>query len=436
MTGEQLPRRRVVIVGGGFAGLFAARALKGAEADVTLVDRAAHHLFQPLLYQVATGVLSEGQIAVPLRWIMRNHENIECLQAEVRAVDVPGRTIRAERPGGGRLDLPYDDLVVAAGVRQSYFGHDAFAEHAPGMKTLADAMDIRRKVFGAFELAQTAADPVERARWLTFAIVGAGPTGVELAGQIRELATLTLSKQFHRLDVSEARVLLFDGGDRPLASFGVGLSEKAAEALSALGVEQHMHSLVTEVDGRGLVVRRPDGTSARYEAGTVVWAAGVAAPPLARELALSTGAQTDGAGRVKVAPDLTVPGHPEISVVGDMMSLGRLPGVAEVAMQSGYYVGRRIRGDIEGKPVSRPFRYHDLGSACLAVDPPHLPEQLPQQARGRDDVGVHVQQGGTARARVHPSEGGYRARRVRDARRARRAGRAPRRQLISSSIRA
>ena len=358
------PRRRVVIVGGGFGGLFAARALKGADADVTLVDRAAHHLFQPLLYQVATGVLSEGQIAVPLRSILRKHQNLECLQAEVRAVDVQARTIRAERPGGGQLELPYDDLVVAAGVRQSYFGHDEFAAHAPGMKTLGDAMDIRRKVFGAFELAQTASDPVERQRWLTFAVVGAGPTGVELAGQIRELATHTLSKQFHRIDASEARVLLFDGGDRPLASFGVGLSDKAEAALTALGVEQHMHSLVTEVDGQGLLVRQPDGTSVRYGAGTVVWAAGVAAPPLARELARSTGAQVDRAGRIKVAPDLTVPGHPEISVVGDMMSLGRLPGVAEVAMQSGYYVGRRIRGDIEGKPVNRPFKYHDLGSAA------------------------------------------------------------------------
>ena len=220
--------RQVVIIGGGFGGLFAVRGLHGAPVDVTVVDRAAHHLFQPLLYQVATGVLSEGQIAVPLRELMRRHRNVDCLLGDVTAIDVEARTVRADRPGGSPIELKYDDLVLAAGVRQSYFGHDEFVQDAPGMKTLADALMIRRKLFGAFEMAQTANDPLERQRWLTFALVGAGPTGVELAGQIRELATHTLRRQFQRIDPSEARVLLFDGGDKPLATFGSRLSRKAA----------------------------------------------------------------------------------------------------------------------------------------------------------------------------------------------------------------
>ena len=357
-------RNRVVIVGGGFGGLFAARALRRSPVDVTVIDRAAHHLFQPLLYQVATGVLSEGQIAVPLRGLLDRHPNIDCLLAEVVSIDVDARTVRAERPGGDTIDIAYDDLIVAAGVRQSYFGHDEFARHAPGMKTLADALNIRRKVFGAFEMAQTATDSDERRRWLTFALVGAGPTGVELAGQIRELATLTLSRQFKRVDPAEARVLLFDGGAAPLAAFGPKLAAKAEAALRRLGVELHMHSVVTEVDADGLEARGPDGATVRYEAATVLWTAGIAAAPLADELARSCRAEQDRAGRILVRPDLTVPGHPEISVVGDMMSLDKLPGVAEVAMQAGYYCARRLRRRVAGQPAAKPFRYHDLGSAA------------------------------------------------------------------------
>jgi NADH dehydrogenase len=357
-------RHRVVIVGGGFGGLFAARALRKSPVDVTVIDRAAHHLFQPLLYQVATGVLSEGQIAVPLRGILDRHPNIDCLLAEVVSIDVDARTVRAERPGGDTIDIAYDDLIVAAGVRQSYFGHDEFARYAPGMKTLADALNIRRKVFGAFEMAQTATEPGERSRWLTFALVGAGPTGVELAGQIRELATLTLSRQFKRVDPAEARVLLFDGGAAPLAAFGPKLAAKAEAALRRLGVELHMHSVVTEVDADGLEARGPDGATVRYEAATVLWTAGIAAAPLADELARSCRAEQDRAGRILVNPDLTVPGHPEISVVGDMMSLDKLPGVAEVAMQAGYYCARRLRRRVAGRSPVKPFRYHDLGSAA------------------------------------------------------------------------
>src|SRR4029079_3447939 len=218
----------------------AARELRHRPVEVTVVDRAAHHLFQPLLYQCATGVLSEGQIAVPLRKLFKRYHNVDCLVAEVTDVDVGAREVLAVRPVGGTITRPYDDLIVAAGVQQSYFGHDEFAPYAPGMKTLADALVIRRRVFGAFEMAQTATDPTERRRWLTFALVGAGPTGVELAGQIRELATLTLRDEFRHLAPESARVLVFDGGDAPLKPFGPKLSAKAARSLTALGVELHM----------------------------------------------------------------------------------------------------------------------------------------------------------------------------------------------------
>ena len=354
---------RVVIVGGGFAGLFAARALRGSTIAVTLVDRAQHHLFQPLLYQVATGILSEGQIAAPLRDVLKRHRTVDCVLADVVDVDPQARTVLAERPNGEHLTLAYDDLIVAAGVRQSYFGHDEFARYALGMKTIADALAIRRRVFGAFELAETATDPDEQRRWLTFAVVGAGPTGVELAGQIRELATRTLHREFHRIRPEDARVLLFDAGKAPLASFGQALSAKAAAGLRELGVELHLGSVVTGVDARGIDVRDGTGATQRYPAGTVLWAAGVEAPPIAKALADATGAPRDRAGRIEVEPDLTVPGHPEISVIGDLMSLDHLPGVAEVAMQAGMYAGRRIRHRSAGRPV-RPFRYHDLGSAA------------------------------------------------------------------------
>jgi NADH dehydrogenase len=357
---------RVVIVGGGFGGLFAARALRRGDIAVTLVDCAQHHLFQPLLYQVATGILSEGQIAAPLRDVLKQHTNVECVLAEVVDVDPVARRVVALRPGGERMTLPYDDLIVAAGVQQSYYGHDEFAPWAPGMKTIADALEIRRRVFGAFELAETATDPDEQRRWLTFAVVGAGPTGVELAGQIRELATRTLRSEFRRIRPEDARVLLLDGGSAPLASFGRALSAKAATALQDMGVELHLGSIVTCVDGRGLDVRDTAGATARHEAGTVLWAAGVEAPPLAAALAAATGAECDRAGRIRVDRDLTIPGHPDISVVGDMMSLDGLPGVAEVAMQAGLHAGRRIRHRIENpgaREIGR-FRYHDFGSAA------------------------------------------------------------------------
>jgi NADH dehydrogenase len=356
--------RRVVIVGGGFAGLFAARALSRAPVQVTLLDRAEHHLFQPLLYQCATGILSEGKIAVPLRELLMKHRNVEFVMAEVTGIDPAGRRVQARRPLGDPIELGYDYLILGAGVRQSYFGHDEYAAVAPGMKTIEDAMKIRRRVFGSFELAESAEDPAERARWLTFALVGAGPTGVELAGQIREVATKTLRREYRHIKPEDARVMLFDGGSAPLAMFGPKLSAMAASQLGKLGVELHMGSIVTHVDVAGLRVKDHDGKETRYAAGNVLWTAGVAAPPLATAVAKATGAQQDRAGRLLCGPDLSLPGHPDILVTGDMMSLDKLPGVAEVAMQTGLYAGRRISREALGQTYDKPFRYHDLGSAA------------------------------------------------------------------------
>jgi NADH:ubiquinone reductase (H+-translocating) len=361
---EESRRHRVVIVGGGFAGLFAARSLKGSNVSVTLIDRNQYHLFQPLLYQCATGILSEGKIAAPLRELLKKHKNVDCVMADVVDVSVGNGRVIALRVGGDRFEYSYDDLIIAAGVRQSYFGHDEFARWAPGMKTISDALAIRRRVFGAFEMAETAADPAERRRWLTFALVGAGPTGVELAGQIRELATKTLHAEYRNIKSEDARVLLFDGGTAPLASFGPRLSQLAARQLQRLGVEQHMGSIVTNIEGSSLQVRSHDGSMATYDAGTILWTAGVEAPPLSAAVAKATGAERDRAGRILVGKDLTIPGYPHIYVIGDMMSLDKLPGVAEVAMQSGLYVGHRIRRQAAGQQPAKPFRYHDLGSAA------------------------------------------------------------------------
>jgi len=363
MNDQDTPRK-VVIIGGGFGGLFAARALRDAPASITLIDQTPQHVFQPLLYQAATGILSEGQITAPLRRLLRKHRNLRTIAAEAVDVDAAGQRVICKRPGGEQIDVPYDQLIVAAGVRQSYFGHDEFAAWAPGMKTISDVLTIRRRVFGAFEMAETAEDPEDERHWLTFALVGAGPTGVELAGQIRELATKTLRDEYRRARPEDARVLLFDGGSAPLAAFGDELSRRAAAELQALGVELHLGSIVTNVDQDGLIVRDHDGNETRFDAGTVLWTAGVEAPPIAAALAKATGAERDRAGRIMVQDDLTIKGHPEISVVGDMMCLRKLPGVAEVAMQSGLYAGRRIRRELAGESTTKSFKYYDLGSAA------------------------------------------------------------------------
>jgi NADH:ubiquinone reductase (H+-translocating) len=354
---------RVVIIGGGFAGLFAARRLK-APLQVTLIDRAEHHLFQPLLYQCATGILSEGKIASPLRALLAKHRNVEFQLAEVTGIDVAGKRVMARRPLGEEIEFGYDYLILAAGVRQSYFGHDEYAAFAPGMKSIEDAMRIRRRVYGAFELAESATDPAERKRWLTFALVGAGPTGVELAGQIREVATKTLAKEYRHITPADAKVMLFDGGSAPLAMFGPKLSALAARDLTKLGVELHMGSIVTEAGLRSIGVKDHDGNVTRHEVGTILWTAGVAAPPLAEVVAKATGAETDRAGRLLCGKDLSLPSHPEILVTGDLMCLDKLPGVAEVAMQSGLYAARKIRHEARGEAYDKPFRYRDLGSAA------------------------------------------------------------------------
>ena len=361
---DQDSRSRVVIVGGGFAGLFAARMLARAPVQVTLLDRAEHHLFQPLLYQCATGIMSEGKIAYPLRQLLAKHRNVEFVIAEATGLDAAGRRVLARRPLGEQIEFGYDYLILAAGVRQSYFGHDEYAPIAPGMKTIEDAMKIRRRIYGAFELAESAGDPAERARWLTFALVGAGPTGVELAGQIREVATKTLRSEYRHIKPEDARVLLFDGGQAPLAMFGPKLSALAARQLGQLGVELHMGSIVTHVDPGGLEVKDHDGTVTRHLCGNVLWTAGVEAPPLATAVAKATGAQQDRAGRIVVGKDLAIPGHPEILVTGDVMSLDKLPGVAEVAMQTGLYAGRKIGHLAQGKSFDKQFKYRDLGSAA------------------------------------------------------------------------
>ena len=356
--------RRVVIVGGGFAGLFAARSLRRAPVQVTLIDRAEHHLFQPLLYQCSTGILSEGKIATPLRELLRKYKNAEFVLAEVTGLDAAGRTVTARRPLGEEIEFGYDYLILAAGVRQSYFGHDEYAAVAPGMKSIEDALKIRRRVFGAFEMAESADDPAERRRWLTFALVGAGPTGVELAGQIREVATKVLAREYRHIQPEDARVMLFDGGTAPLASFGPKLSGLAARELKKLGVELHMGCIVTEVDRQGLRVKDHDGNITRHEVGTILWTAGVEAPPLAHMVAKVTGAEQDRAGRLLCGKDLSLPGHPDILVTGDVMCLDKLPGVAEVAMQAGLYAGRRITQEAQGHAYDKPFRYRDLGSAA------------------------------------------------------------------------
>ena len=361
---EASSSRQVVIVGGGLAGLFAARKLRNAPVQVTLLDRAEHHLSPWLLYQCATGILAEGKIAFPLRELLHKLRNVEFILAEVTGIDAEQRRVTARRPLGDQIEFGYDYLILAAGVRQSYFGHDEYAAFAPGMKTIEDALKIRRRVFGAFEMAESASDPAERRRWLTFALIGAGPTGVELAGQVREVATKTLRKEYRHINPEDARVLLFDGGSAPLAMFGPKLSAMAARDLTKLGVELHMGSIVTEADPQGIQVKDHDGTVTRYEAGTILWTAGVQAPALAAEVAKATGADQDRAGRLCVGKDLTVPGHPDILVTGDMMSLDKLPGVAEVAMQTGHYAGRKVALASIGQTLDKPFRYRDLGSAA------------------------------------------------------------------------
>jgi NADH:ubiquinone reductase (H+-translocating) len=357
-------RLRVLIIGGGFGGLFCARRLAGADVDVTLVDRAAGHVFQPLLYQCATGTLSIGHISRPLREEFARHRNVTTLLGEALELDPVLRRLTALRPDETTFTVDYDVLVVAAGMQQSYFGKPHFAQWAPGMKTLDDALCIRQRLFTAFEMAETLPAGPEREAWLTFAVAGGGPTGVELAGQIREVATRTLANEFHSIEPEEARVLLFDGGDRVLKSFAPDLGAKATATLQRLGVELHLGVHVTDVGRSGVTVTpKSGGPEQQYEARTVLWTAGVEAVPFAKHLADTLGAPTDRAGRLQVEPDLWVAGHPEIFVIGDLVGRDNLPGVAENAMQGGLHVAECIRRELAGKP-RRNYRYRDLGSAA------------------------------------------------------------------------
>ncbi len=342
---------RVVIVGGGFAGLSAARVLRRAPVQVTMVDRHNHHVFQPLLYQVATAGLSSTNIAAPLRHILRRQRNATVLLAEATRVDLEGRRL-VLRDG----ELPYDFLILAAGATHSYFGRDDWERYAPGLKTLDDAIAIRRRVLLAFEEAERETDEERRGEWLTFVVIGAGPTGVEMAGTLAEIARHTLRGEFRRIDPARARVILVEGTDRVLPPYPPDLSDKARRQLERLGVRVLTRALVTGVDATGVQLGQE-----RIAARTMVWAAGVAASPLGRSL----GVAVDRAGRVKVEPGLSVPGHREVFVVGDLAAVeqdGRLvPGVAPAANQMGRHAARNVRRALEGRPPA-PFHYVDKGS--------------------------------------------------------------------------
>ncbi|MGN6253005.1 MAG: NAD(P)/FAD-dependent oxidoreductase [Marmoricola sp.] len=355
-------RHRVVVVGTGFGGLFGTKALRHADVDVTLIGKTTHHLFQPLLYQVATGILSEGEIAPPTREVLAKQRNATVLLGEVTAIDLEARTVTHNVLGRESV-TPYDTLLVAAGASQSYFGNDQFAVYAPGMKSIDDALELRGRIFGAFELAEVNAARGENVdHLLTFVVVGAGPTGVEMAGQIAELARNTLPHDFRTINTRRARVILLDAAGQVLPPFGAQLGRKTQRALEKLGVEVQLGAMVTDLDERGLWVQDRDGEKRRIEAVTKIWAAGVQANALTRTLAEQTGAVLDRAGRIGVNPDLTLPGHPEVFVVGDMIALDNLPGVAQVAIQGAKYAAKEIDHRLKGKAPQGPFHYFDKGS--------------------------------------------------------------------------
>ncbi|GAA3677134.1 NAD(P)/FAD-dependent oxidoreductase [Nocardioides ginsengisoli] len=358
-------RHQVVVIGSGFGGLFGTKQLKDADVDVTMIAKTTHHLFQPLLYQVATGILSEGEIAPPTREVLAGQKNAQVLLGEVTGIDLENRLVTSHVLGR-ELVTPYDSLIVAAGAGQSYFGNDHFAEFAPGMKSIDDALELRGRIFGAFEMAELGAARGENVdHLLTFVVVGAGPTGVEMAGQIAELAHRTLTRDFRAISTRHARVILVDAAPQVLPPFGHKLGKWTQEKLEKLGVEVMLGALVSQVDERGLTVKYKDGSEKRIDAIAKVWAAGVQANPLGKQLSAQTGAPLDRAGRISVNPDLTLPGYPEVFVVGDMISLDNLPGVAQVAIQGAKYAAKEIEGRLQGKPAQGPFKYFDKGSMAI-----------------------------------------------------------------------
>jgi NADH:ubiquinone reductase (H+-translocating) len=359
-TANTTGRHRVVVVGGGFGGLNVVRALDGADAEVTLVDRTNHHLFQPLLYQVAAGILPPGLIAPALRAVIKKERNARALLADVTDIDLDHRVVSAVAPDGRDLELPYDTLVVAAGATHSYFGNDRFAEFAPGMKTIEDARYQRDAILAKFEMAEITTDPVERSEWLTFVVVGAGPTGVELVGQIAELAHTVLPRDYRSVDTHEARIILLEGTGAVLPPFDKKLQDYTKRRLEEMGVEVRLNTLAVDMDHESITVKGPNGLET-IRTRTRIWAAGVHASPLAKLLADKAGVTTDRAGRLPVNPDCTVPGHPEVFAIGDMVSLNKLPGVAQPAIQEGKYVARVIRNRLTGTQTA-PFKYFDKGT--------------------------------------------------------------------------
>lgn len=352
---------RVVIIGSGFGGLFAAKALKHADVEITLIAKTTNHLFQPLLYQVATGVLSEGEIAPATREILRRQRNVQVLLGLVEDIDLTNRVVKWRFHNEHR-ETPYDSLIVAAGAGQSYFGNDHFRTFAPGMKTIDDALELRARILKSFEVAEFTADEEERRRLLTFAVVGAGPTGVEMAGQIRELATSTLRNEFRSIDPTTARVILIDGADQVLPPFGPRLGRKTQKTLEKLGVEVRLGAMVTDLDDGGLTIAQKDGSTERIGAGCKVWAAGVQGSELGRTLAEQSGVELDRTGRVVVDEQLNLPEHPEVFVVGDMAAVEDVPGVAQGAIQGGRYAAATILARLRGEQAPAPFRYRDKGS--------------------------------------------------------------------------
>ncbi|MGJ3508355.1 NAD(P)/FAD-dependent oxidoreductase [Enemella sp. A6] len=357
-----MKKHHVVIIGSGFGGLFAAQGLRNADVDVTVIAKTTHHLFQPLLYQVATGILSEGAIAPSTREVLKRQRNVTVLTGLVTDIDLDNRTVR-HRFHESESVTGYDSLIVAAGAGQSYFGNDQFATFAPGMKTIDDALELRARIFWAFERAELTDDPDERRRMLTFVVVGAGPTGVEMAGQIAELANTTLRGQFREIDSSSARVLLIDAAPQVLPPFGPKLGRATQRSLERSGVEVILNSPVVDMDADSVTYRSPDGTDHTVAAACKVWAAGVQGNDLGRTVAEQSGAELDKAGRVVVEPDMSVPGHPEVTVIGDLAFREGVPGVAQGAIQQAKYVTSRIADRAAGRPTDdRPFSYFDRGS--------------------------------------------------------------------------
>ena len=356
-------RHRVLIVGGGYGGLYAAKALAAAPVEVTLVDRRNHHVFTPLLYQVATGALAPSEIAQPLRLLLRRQSNTRVLLGEAVDLD-PGARIVSLDDGS---TIPFDSLIVATGTRHDYFGHDEWAEHAPGIKTLEDALLMRARILDAFEEAERETDSSRQHEWMTFVIVGAGPTGVELAGSLCEIARDALPRDFRRINTEEALVFLVEAADRVLPTYPRSLSRAAARQLAELGTTIRTRTRVTAIDEAGVTVSDTDGgQERRIAARTVLWAAGVAVGPFGEAVARATGAGTDRAGRIRVRPDLTIAGHPDIFVVGDLAAIGRdaagtpVPGVAQGGIQGGRHAAARIRARLDGLEIAD-FRYRDLG---------------------------------------------------------------------------